>query len=140
MDRLPNWSCHRAHVLILMKHTYNNIYEVSEVKMQSRAQQDKKQESFLQTQQCSAVQEELLMNMRCLETDGIVMCRVYVSAKHRSDQSHGFIKAHEDFIEIRGRRLFRKKQFFWVDTVLPSVQITHLIEQPGGIVITQAFL
>lgn len=109
MDRLPNWSCHRAHALILMKHTYNNIYEVSEVKMQSRAQQDKKQESFLQTQQCSAVQEELLMNMRCLETDGIVMCRVYVSAKHRSDQSHGFIKAHEDFIEIRGRRLFRKK-------------------------------
>lgn len=78
--------------------------------------------------------------MRCLETDGIVMCTVYVLAKHRSDQSHRFIKAHEDFIEIRGRRLFRKNKFFWVDTVLHSVQITHVIEQPGGIVITQAFL
>lgn len=78
--------------------------------------------------------------MRCLETDGFVMCTVYVLAKHRSDQSHGFIKAHEDFIEIRGRRLFRKNKFFWVDTVLHSVQITHVIEQPGGIVITQAFL
>lgn len=45
----------------------------------------------------------LEVNARYLETDGILICRIFVSDVHHTDPSRSFMKPHEVSTEIPGR-------------------------------------